>query len=141
MKHRSIAAGLVAGAVALLSAPAAQAETADLGLPGGSLTRGPGKLISVFPKCVVIGDDHGGAPRSEALTSVEFAGTNEYTGYAFWDATVKNVKPGAYLVTVDCRGKKMSGTLHVPGKVTEIKKPQVAVKPKGAPESGGGGTA
>jgi hypothetical protein len=68
--------------------------------------------------------------------------------YLIWTATVRNVSPGEYPVTLTCPDSRYtaSKTLTVlalpPAPVPpKQEKPQVPVKPKGAPQTGGGGTA
>jgi hypothetical protein len=65
---------------------------------------------------------------------------------ADWNATVRNVAPGEYSVDLNCPkwGHAFNTTLKVlapPPAPPKQKKPQVPVKPKGAPQTGGGGTA
>jgi hypothetical protein len=63
-------------------------------------------------------------------------GGGESRPYFELDATVKNVKPGAYRVSSTCAGKPISTTFTVLASAVPVKA-QVPVKPKGAPETGG----
>lgn len=95
----------------------------------------PGDTVLVYSSCLV-------APTSPALTEIK-----RYR-YLIWTGTVRDVPPGPYPVTLTCpvSGRTAGGTLTVlalpPVPVPpKQEKPQVPVKPKGAPQTGGGGTA
>jgi hypothetical protein len=65
------------------------------------------------------------------------SGGGESRPYFELDATVKNVKPGAYKVSSTCAGKPIATTFTVLASKAAPVRSQVPVKPKGAPETGG----
>jgi len=97
----------------------------------------PGDRVAIYPWC---GGAPAGKPESRALTGFD-------ARHFFWHATVRNVAPGQYPVTVACPtlGRTLTATLTVLASPAPAppkqEKPQVPVKPKGAPQTGGGGTA
>jgi hypothetical protein len=99
----------------------------------------PGDEVFIWPLC---GGLPGASPTSSALTEIK------RIRYVLWSAKVRNVGPGPYPVTLTCpdSGDTANTTLTVlapaPAPVPpKQEKPQVPVKPKGAPQTGGGGIA
>ncbi|WP_370942045.1 hypothetical protein AB5J62_23350 [Amycolatopsis sp. cg5] len=147
MKARIAAAGalLAVGTAGLVMAPSASAGYNAIMLPGGTQTVKPGSNLVVNTKCQ-LSDLKLGKLTSPVIATVQGPSETSYgEGPHYWSYEVaikKDAKPGSYPITLDCYGKKMSGTLKVPGTVTKKPaSPQVAVKPKGAPQTGGGATA
>lgn len=142
MKSRIAVAGalLTAGAAGIIMAPSASAGNTSIMLPGGTQTVKPGSILVVNTKCQ-LSDLKLGNLTSPVITGVQGPNETNYGQEAhYWSYEVnikKDAKPGTYPIALDCYGKKMGGTLKVAG----TNKPQVAVKPKGAPQTGGGGTA
>ncbi|MEV4315230.1 hypothetical protein [Actinocrispum sp. NPDC049592] len=90
----------------------------------------PGQHVTVQVNCAA----EGGSVRSAVLSAGRLAANPD--GHQPWavfaTGTVKSTaKPGKYDVTTVCEGRTRTGTITVR---------QVAQKPKGAPQTGGGGT-
>ncbi|ANN20580.1 hypothetical protein SD37_36660 [Amycolatopsis orientalis] len=82
----------------------------------------PGDKVKLDFQCATRGNEFGPKVTSAALT----------VDSAKWSATVKDIKPGKYPVTLTCWGQKSTVTFEVIGK-----KNQVAKVPAGAPQTGG----
>ncbi|MEV7553030.1 hypothetical protein AB0N89_25760 [Amycolatopsis sp. NPDC089917] len=88
----------------------------------------PGDKVKLDFQCATRNNEFGPKVTSAALT-VDSANSIDS---AKWSATVKDVKPGKYPVTLTCWGQKSTVTFEVLGK-----KNQVAKVPSGAPQTGG----
>ncbi|EME57612.1 hypothetical protein [Amycolatopsis decaplanina] len=82
----------------------------------------PGDQVKLDFNCATRGNEFGPKVTSAALT----------VNSTKWSATVKDIKPGKYPVTLTCWGQKSTVTFEVLGK-----KNQVAKVPAGAPQTGG----
>jgi hypothetical protein len=151
MMRRQFTGALIATAALLLPATAV-AEPAPLTQPptttttttpaclpncGGRIVTDPsravpGTTIAIITWCG--GNGHDPAPVSAALTGIK-----RVRPYR-WNATVRDVAPGAYPVTLSCPDTATTSVVVLAPPARQ-KKPQVPVKPKGAPQTGGGGTA
>ncbi|MFJ8913485.1 hypothetical protein [Amycolatopsis sp. NPDC102389] len=88
----------------------------------------PGDRVKLDFQCATRGNEFGPKVTSAAL-KVDSANSIDS---AKWSATVKDVKPGKYPVTLTCWGQKSTVTFEVLGT-----KNQVAKVPSGAPQTGG----
>lgn len=163
MKVQLMAGGLLAaGAVALLAAPAAQAGEFPPGLDSvrvpGTAQATPGQHFYFFGTCQTSTSDKVGPLTSPALASVETGALPGLKTENFslpdlgWVRMVKtSIKPGTYPISFTCNGKKVSGKIvvatktatkvpvkPVPVPAANAVQPQVAIKPKGAPQTGDG---
>jgi hypothetical protein len=146
-----VVAGLTAG---VLAAPAAMAG--NFGTVKVVPEKGEsGATVAIEATCSPAGLKS--APVvSEAIHAPDLAQTGEYTLKTTGKVNAKT-KPGKYQVSFQCWSVKVSTTFEVlpstatpppttttrpPATTTKPKpKPQVVVRPKAAPETGGGGTA
>ncbi|OXM49880.1 hypothetical protein [Amycolatopsis alba] len=88
----------------------------------------PGDKVKLDFQCATRNNEGGPKVTSVAL-SVNSANSIDS---AKWSATVKDIKPGKYPVTLTCWGQKSTVTFEV-----LAKKNQVAKVPAGAPQTGG----
>ncbi|MBB5855046.1 hypothetical protein ACFQ05_17185 [Amycolatopsis umgeniensis] len=88
----------------------------------------PGDKVKLDFQCATRNNELGPKVTSAALT-VDSANSVDSRK---WSATVKDIKPGKYPVTLSCWGQKSTVTFEV-----IAKKGQVAKVPAGAPQTGG----
>lgn len=144
--HKAMTAAVFGIATAFLVTPSAMATPAtqmSIGVMEKEVRAG--QHITVVATCRIPGYlFEGSRVVSAALESAQELEPGRAMGTAL--AWVKpGVKPGVHALSFHCKGKKVTGTFEVlpDKKKTPVKKPagQVTVKPKGAAETGGGGTA
>ncbi len=90
----------------------------------------PGTKVKIVIVCPL------GWPITTAVLSIDDPSVDQPVGSA--TGTVKNVKPGVYTVRTTCFGKPISTRFTVLASKASPVKVQVPVKPKRAPETGGG---
>lgn len=149
MEKRTALIGAMAalGVAGMLLAPAAMATTTTTTTAPPTTTTTPHESIwlhvtpsSVRPGATVYLDTN--CLKVNTIGTAELDLFSESTRTADtqrFKATVKDVKPGRYKVTMECTDVKPSRT--VSATFTVLPKAQVPTKPVGAPQTGGGFTA
>ncbi|MBP2473982.1 hypothetical protein JOF53_002854 [Crossiella equi] len=157
MYGRILLAGIATGiAGSILIAPAALAGNdvyAAIGIQDKGELR-PGQHVRVMASCHNEKTGKSEITHRTVTSSALVAGPLEGESPASVDARIKpNAKPGKHTLSFECRGRTVTGSFELlpakrrPGTtprkaaVAQEAGDQVRVKPKGAPETGGGATA